>query len=118
MNFMFQQESTSHFVLVESACTNLQNLAIAVAFQSPVLLEGPIGCGKTSLIEYLAAATGRTKPPHILKVQLGDQTDSKVSEETVLWSNDQTCLLEVWTCFSNNIKFNLSLKELTTLNSL
>uniref|UniRef100_A0A669QKR3 Midasin n=1 Tax=Phasianus colchicus TaxID=9054 RepID=A0A669QKR3_PHACC len=69
--------SRSHFVLVESACTNLQNLAIAVAFQSPVLLEGPIGCGKTTLIEYLAAVTGRTKPPHILKVQLGDQTDSK-----------------------------------------
>ncbi|KFV78000.1 Midasin, partial [Struthio camelus australis] len=76
--FMFEQENNSScFVLVESACTNLQNLAIAVAFQSPVLLEGPIGCGKTSLIEYLAAVTGRTKPPHILKVQLGDQTDSK-----------------------------------------
>uniref|UniRef100_A0A669QDJ1 Midasin n=1 Tax=Phasianus colchicus TaxID=9054 RepID=A0A669QDJ1_PHACC len=72
-----QENTTSHFVLVESACTNLQNLAIAVAFQSPVLLEGPIGCGKTTLIEYLAAVTGRTKPPHILKVQLGDQTDSK-----------------------------------------
>ena len=40
-------------------------------------MEGPIGCGKTTLIEYLAAVTGRTKPPHILKVQLGDQTDSK-----------------------------------------
>uniref|UniRef100_A0A8B9G7C9 Midasin n=1 Tax=Amazona collaria TaxID=241587 RepID=A0A8B9G7C9_9PSIT len=68
---------TSHFVLVESAFTNLQNLAIAVAYQTPVLLEGPIGCGKTSLVEYLAAVTGRAKPPHILKVQLGDQTDSK-----------------------------------------
>uniref|UniRef100_A0A8C0BE57 Midasin n=1 Tax=Buteo japonicus TaxID=224669 RepID=A0A8C0BE57_9AVES len=77
-NFMFEQEkNTSRFVLVESAFTNLQNLAIAVAYQSPVLLEGPIGCGKTSLIEYLAAVTGRAKPPHILKVQLGDQTDSK-----------------------------------------
>ncbi|KFR09321.1 Midasin, partial [Nipponia nippon] len=77
-NFMFEQENnTGCFVLVESAFTNLQNLAIAVAYQSPVLLEGPIGCGKTSLIEYLAAVTGRTKPPHILKVQLGDQTDSK-----------------------------------------
>ncbi|XP_067386141.1 midasin isoform X2 [Emydura macquarii macquarii] len=72
------QESTiNHFVLVESTCTNLQNLAMAVAFQNPVLLEGPIGCGKTSLIEYLAVITGRMKPPHILKVQLGDQTDSK-----------------------------------------
>uniref|UniRef100_A0A8C0ELF2 Midasin n=1 Tax=Bubo bubo TaxID=30461 RepID=A0A8C0ELF2_BUBBB len=77
-NFMFEQENnTSRFVLVESAFTNLQNLAIAVAYQSPVLLEGPIGCGKTSLIEYLAAVTGRANPPHILKVQLGDQTDSK-----------------------------------------
>ncbi|NXJ78761.1 MDN1 protein, partial [Trogon melanurus] len=72
-----QENNTSHFVLVESAFTNLQNLAIAVAYQSPVLLEGPIGCGKTTLIEYLAAVTGRAKPPHILKVQLGDQTDSK-----------------------------------------
>ncbi|XP_008936093.1 PREDICTED: midasin, partial [Merops nubicus] len=72
-----QEDDTSRFVLVESAFTNLQNLAMAVAYQSPVLLEGPIGCGKTSLIEYLAAVTGRAKPPHILKVQLGDQTDSK-----------------------------------------
>uniref|UniRef100_A0A452IL58 Midasin n=1 Tax=Gopherus agassizii TaxID=38772 RepID=A0A452IL58_9SAUR len=73
-----EQESTiNHFVLVESTCMNLQNLAMAVAFQNPVLLEGPIGCGKTSLIEYLAVITGRMKPPHILKVQLGDQTDSK-----------------------------------------
>lgn len=71
--------------MVESAFTNLQNLAIAVAFQSPILLEGPIGCGKTTLIEYLAAVTGRTKPPHILKVQLGDQTDSKVTDDIVLW---------------------------------
>ncbi|XP_071597429.1 midasin [Heliangelus exortis] len=72
-----QENNTSSFVLVESAFTNLQNLAMAVAYQSPVLLEGPIGCGKTSLIEYLAAVTGRAKPPQILKVQLGDQTDSK-----------------------------------------
>ncbi|NXX88474.1 MDN1 protein, partial [Centropus bengalensis] len=72
-----REDNTRHFILVESAFTNLQNLAIAVAYQSPVLLEGPIGCGKTFLIEYLAAVTGRTKPPHILKVQLGDQTDSK-----------------------------------------
>uniref|UniRef100_A0A8C6R246 Midasin n=1 Tax=Nannospalax galili TaxID=1026970 RepID=A0A8C6R246_NANGA len=66
------------FVLVESVCKNLQTLAVAVASQSPVLLEGPIGCGKTSLLEHLAAVTGRRKPPQLLKVQLGDQTDSKM----------------------------------------
>ncbi|XP_055981327.1 midasin [Sorex fumeus] len=66
------------YVLVESVCKNLQTLAMAVASQNAVLLEGPIGCGKTSLVEYLAAMTGRRKPPQLLKVQLGDQTDSKM----------------------------------------
>ncbi|XP_064411298.1 midasin [Latimeria chalumnae] len=72
------QEQVDHLVLVESTCSNLQSLALAVASQNPVLLEGPIGCGKTALVEYLAAVTGRGKPPAILKVQLGDQTDSKM----------------------------------------
>ncbi|XP_077018521.1 midasin isoform X2 [Tamandua tetradactyla] len=66
------------YVLVESVCKNLQTLAMAVASQNAVLLEGPIGCGKTSLVGYLAAMTGRRKPPQLLKVQLGDQTDSKM----------------------------------------
>lgn len=66
------------FVLVESMCKNLQTLAVAVASQNAVLLEGPIGSGKTALVEHLAALTGRRKPPQLLKVQLGDQTDSKV----------------------------------------
>lgn len=53
-------------------------LVMAVASQNAVLLEGPTGCGKTSLVEYLGAMTGRRRPPQLLKVQLGDQTDSKV----------------------------------------
>ncbi|XP_068087248.1 midasin [Hyperolius riggenbachi] len=65
-------------VLVDSTCRSLQSLAQAVSFQKPVLLEGPIGCGKTALVEYLASVTGHLKPPDILKVQLGDQTDSKM----------------------------------------
>lgn len=65
-------------VLVDSTCRNLRRLAIAVASQKAVLLEGPIGCGKTTLVEYLSAMTGHVKCPEILKVQLGDQTDSKV----------------------------------------
>jgi Ni2+-binding GTPase involved in maturation of urease and hydrogenase len=73
-------------VLVESVCKNLQTLAMAVASQNAVLLEGPIGCGKTSLVEHLAAMTGRRKPPQLLKVQLGDQTDSKVIKKgKCLW---------------------------------
>ncbi|XP_031820381.1 midasin [Sarcophilus harrisii] len=73
-----QEVTPQSFVLVESVSKNLQSLALAVASQSAVLLEGPIGCGKTSLVEHLAAMTGRRKSPQILKVQLGDQTDSKM----------------------------------------
>nr|XP_011765711.1 midasin-like [Macaca nemestrina] len=73
-----QELALRSYVLVESVCKNLETLAMAVASQNAVLLEGPIGCGKTSLVEYLAAMTGRTKPPQLLKVQLGDQTDSKM----------------------------------------
>ncbi|XP_038966893.1 midasin isoform X1 [Rattus norvegicus] len=73
-----QELALTSFVLVESVCKNLQMLAVAVASQNAVLLEGPIGSGKTSLVEHLAAVTGRTKPPQLLKVQLGDQTDSKM----------------------------------------
>ncbi|XP_070306217.1 midasin isoform X2 [Odocoileus virginianus] len=73
-----QELTFRSYVLVDSACRNLQTLAMAVASQNPVLLEGPIGCGKTSLVEHLAAMTGRRKPPQLLKVQLGDQTDSKM----------------------------------------
>uniref|UniRef100_A0A8D3BW26 Midasin n=1 Tax=Scophthalmus maximus TaxID=52904 RepID=A0A8D3BW26_SCOMX len=74
------QKRVNHkdLVLVDSTCRNLRRLALAVASQKPVLLEGPIGCGKTALVEFMAAVTGHTKATEILKVQLGDQTDSKM----------------------------------------
>lgn len=65
-------------VMVPSTVSNLHSLVLSVASGHGVLLEGPIGSGKTSLVEYLAKVTGRTSPPDFIKVQLGDQTDSKV----------------------------------------
>lgn len=81
-------------MLVDSVCRNLQTLAMAVASQNAVLLEGPIGCGKTSLVEHLGAMTGRQKPPQLLKVQLGDQTDSKVIkiQQILVGSHAYKCL--------------------------
>ncbi|KAM3931945.1 midasin [Leptodactylus fuscus] len=74
-----EQESFSNqLVLVKTTSRSLQSLAHAVSYQNAVLLEGPVGCGKTALVEHLAWVTGRLKPPDLLKVQLGDQTDSKM----------------------------------------
>nr|XP_054753628.1 midasin-like [Lytechinus pictus] len=69
--------SLPKLVQVQTTKKNLQSLALAVSAGNGVLLEGPVGCGKTALVEHLAAQTGRTVPPSIIKVQLGDQTDSK-----------------------------------------
>ncbi|XP_015122824.1 midasin [Diachasma alloeum] len=64
-------------VPVPSMESNLRNLALAVASRKAVCLQGPVGCGKTALVEYLAQMTGRGQSD-IIKVQLGDQTDSKM----------------------------------------
>ncbi|XP_061423759.1 LOW QUALITY PROTEIN: midasin [Lethenteron reissneri] len=64
-------------VPVPSTCALLRALASAVASRRAALIEGPVGCGKTALVERLAALTGRTAPPGLLTVQLGDQTDSR-----------------------------------------
>lgn len=50
-------------VLVESTRTNLRNLAVGIASDKAVCLSGPVGCGKTSLVEYLAKRTGRMAMP-------------------------------------------------------
>lgn len=57
-------------------------MALAVSSGSPVLLQGVVGSGKTSLVEHLARLTGRSGPPALMKIQMGDQMDSKV-----IWVN-------------------------------
>lgn len=69
---------TKSLVMVPSTVSNLHSLVLSVASDCGVLLEGPIGSGKTTLVEYVARATGRSSAPHFMKIQLGDQTDSKV----------------------------------------
>lgn len=65
-------------VLYSSFQNCLHDLASAVAFNQPVLIEGPVGCGKTSLVEYLASQIGRHEAPALIKVQMSDQIDRKM----------------------------------------
>jgi len=66
-----------NIVLVQSIKNNLRQISLSVSNATPVIVQGPVGSGKTSLIEYLAAAVGRHSVPHLTKVQMGDQVDSK-----------------------------------------
>lgn len=65
------------FIMVDSVCKNLKALAYNIASGHPCIVEGPVGCGKTSLVEYLASKTGRLDSC-FMKIQMGDQIDSKI----------------------------------------
>lgn len=72
-----RRPKTLNMIPVPSMESNLRSLALAVASRRCVCLEGAVGCGKTALIEYLASITGHSSS-NFVKVQLGDQTDSKM----------------------------------------
>ncbi|KJE89993.1 midasin [Capsaspora owczarzaki ATCC 30864] len=71
--------SSANTTLVATRTTarNLRTVALAVSQRVPVLLEGPIGCGKTAVITRLAELTGRTRECDLIRIHLGDQADSK-----------------------------------------
>ncbi|KAF5287728.1 hypothetical protein FQA39_LY15748 [Lamprigera yunnana] len=68
------------FLLIETESTkkNLRRLALGIASSRAMIIQGPIGSGKTFLVEHLAAKTGRVLGDSFIKVQLSDQTDSKM----------------------------------------
>ncbi|KYM78871.1 Midasin [Atta colombica] len=70
-------QNTYNLVPVSSTKKNLQSLAIAIGSRKCICLQGPVGCGKTALVEYLARVTGHDTS-NFIKMQLGDQTDSKM----------------------------------------
>lgn len=73
-----ESSNVTHLVQVKSAQCNLRKVALGIAANRAVCLQGPVGSSKTALVEYLAALTGRTLGESFIKVQLGDQTDSKM----------------------------------------
>ncbi|KAG0232655.1 AAA ATPase midasin [Actinomortierella wolfii] len=67
--------SAHQLVLTETTKHNLHSIGLALSIGAPVLLEGVTGAGKTALVEEVARITGRDD---LVKIHLGDQTDSKV----------------------------------------
>ena len=73
-----KSQSPGDFICTPSISNTLFSMAISVAAKRPVLLEGPIGCGKSALVQHLACLTGRLRSPDLIQLQLGGFTDAKV----------------------------------------
>ncbi|RHY65930.1 hypothetical protein DYB30_003550 [Aphanomyces astaci] len=70
--FTHQSATTGHqipFVLTGHSLRLMEQLAATVATHEPTLLVGETGCGKTTLIQYLASALGQTLVVQNLNVQ-------------------------------------------------
>lgn len=110
-NYSFYSKTDGYhdrIVRVKSTRKYLRSIAFGVTSGRAICLSGPVGCGKTTLIEYLARRTGRIPPKEnecencennsnnninsgnlqnknnvnrrtgFYRIQLGDQTDSKM----------------------------------------
>lgn len=78
-------KNSKRIVLVESARSNLKSIAIGVAAGSAVCLSGPVGSGKTTLIEYLAYRTGRIAPKqfeHFVDIERNETACVPLNEST------------------------------------
>lgn len=77
---IYNKDNIKHLniVEVESTRNNLRKIALGIASNKAIFLQGPVGCGKTISVEYLAARTGLLLGENFIKIQLGDQTDSKM----------------------------------------
>lgn len=64
--------------LVNSTYANLRKIALGLNSKKAICLQGSVGSGKTTLIEYVASKTGHQFGVNFVKIQLGDQTDSKM----------------------------------------
>jgi midasin len=67
--------AAARYVHTPTSAENLVALATAVLKTDPILIEGPPGAGKTTLVEELARAAG---VHDLVKLHLDDQVDAKV----------------------------------------
>ncbi|KAL8829768.1 MAG: hypothetical protein Q9170_006033, partial [Blastenia crenularia] len=66
----------SSLVMTKTVKTNMESLAKAIKSDDPVILTGPLGAGKTSLVRDVAKQLGCDK--RMIALHLNEQTDAKL----------------------------------------
>lgn len=65
------------YITLDRLTETTSEVAYSISINKPCIVQGPIGSGKTALIDYLAAKSCRISPPDYVKIQICDQIDSK-----------------------------------------
>ena len=55
-----------------------ESILLYVKYDQPVLVRGPVGCGKSSLLRHTAGLAGRRKVPELVTIQLCKDLDGRV----------------------------------------
>ena len=71
-------ETIANYIPVNALGDSISRIAYSASINKPCLIRGPTGSGKTTILDYIAAHTNRVNPPDYVKVQIGDQIDSKL----------------------------------------
>lgn len=81
---LWKIRSDKQLVKVKSMKQNLRNLALGIGSGKPICLSGPVGSGKTSLVEYIAAITGRISNKNtVQRVDNGVESTKENKKENV-----------------------------------
>lgn len=80
-----------NIVKVDSTKVNLRSIALGIASAKAICLSGPVGCGKTTLVEYLARKTGRVcpKPAEIEQRKFENCENQSTNNGGIVNGNDQ-----------------------------
>jgi midasin len=84
-NYNFYNECDGSFekiVKVDTTRINLRSVALGCASGKAICLSGPVGCGKTTLIEYLARKTGHIAPKTQEVQKANEEKTLKLSTKT------------------------------------
>ncbi|XP_037949486.1 midasin [Teleopsis dalmanni] len=93
-NYKFYKQTDGSYdkiVKVDSTKVNLRSIGMGIESGKAICLSGPVGCGKTTLVEYLARKTGHIcpKPAELQNVVSGKENlvNGNIHKEPVIIGN-------------------------------
>ncbi|XP_037035796.1 midasin isoform X2 [Bradysia coprophila] len=81
----YHKNDVERIVDVASTKANMRSIALGISSNKAICLTGPVGCGKTTLVEHLAKLTGRIAP-----ISFGNEFDATVSSEKTSTPGEST----------------------------